>query len=77
MAGSEWWGAQPKLDATVARRYSLTLVGGALTLQHREPGHAQRHSRSPLFGKRNLLPAALSVATPGNRAIFVQAVFTF
>jgi len=72
-------GAQPKLDATVARRYSLTLVGGALNvLNIVNLGTPNGTLSSPLFGRtQSLADGPFGSPTPGNRAIFLQAIFSF
>lgn len=72
-------GAQPKLDATVSRRYSLTLVGGALNIFNIvNLGTPNGTLQSPLFGKtQSLAGGPFGSPTPGNRAVFAQAVFTF
>jgi hypothetical protein len=72
-------GAQPKLDATVARRYSLTLVGGALNAFNIvNLGTPNGTLSSPLFGRtQSLADGPFGSPTPGNRAIFLQAIFTF
>jgi hypothetical protein len=71
--------AQPKLDATVARKYSLTLIGGALNIFNIvNLGTPNGTLASPLFGKtQSLAGGPFGSPTPGNRAFFVQAVFTF
>jgi hypothetical protein len=71
--------AQPKLDATVARRYSLTLVGGALNIFNIvNLGTPNGTLASPLFGKtQSLATGPFGSPTPGNRSIFLQAIFTF
>jgi hypothetical protein len=72
-------GAQPKLDASVHRKYSLTLVGGALNIFNIvNRGTPNGTLESPLFGKtQSLASGPFGSPTPGNRAVFVQAVFTF
>jgi hypothetical protein len=76
LSGSQ---AQPKLDATVARKYSLTLVGGALNIFNIvNLGTPNGTLSSPLFGKtQSLASGPFGSPTPGNRAVFVQAVFAF
>ncbi len=71
--------AQPKLDASVPRKYSLTLVGGALNIFNVvNLGPPNGTLSSPLFGKtQSLASGPFGSPTPGNRAVFVQAVFTF
>jgi hypothetical protein len=71
--------AQPKLDATVARKYSLTLVGGALNLFNIvNLGTPNGTLGSPLFGKtQSLAGGPFGSPTPGNRSFFAQAIFTF
>jgi hypothetical protein len=72
-------GAQPKLDATVSRKYSLTLVGGALNIFNIvNLGTPNGTLQSPLFGKtQSLASGPFGSPTPGNRSVFAQAVFTF
>jgi len=76
LSGSQ---AQPKLDATVARRYSLTLIGGALNIFNIvNLGTPNGTLSSPLFGKtQSLAGGPFGSPTSGNRAVFAQAVFTF
>jgi hypothetical protein len=71
--------APPKLDATVAREYSLTLVGGATNIFNIvNLGTPNGTLSSPLFGKtQSLASGPFGSPTPGNRTVFVQAVFTF
>jgi hypothetical protein len=71
--------AQPKLDATVARKYSLTLIGGALNIFNIvNLGTPNGTLASPLFGRtQSLAGGPFGSPTPGNRAVFAQAVFTF
>jgi hypothetical protein len=71
--------AQPKLDATVARRYSLTLVGGALNIFNIvNLGTPNGTLASPLFGQtQSLATGPFGSPTPGNRSVFLQAIFTF
>jgi hypothetical protein len=71
--------APPKLDATVARRYSLTLIGGALNIFNIvNLGTPNGTLSSPLFGKtQSLASGPFGSPVPGNRAVFAQAVFTF
>jgi hypothetical protein len=71
--------AQPKLDASVSRRYSLTLIGGALNVFNIvNLGTPNGTLASPLFGKtQSLAGGPFGSPTPGNRAVFVQAIFTF
>ena len=71
--------AQPKLDATVARKYSLTLIGGALNIFNIvNLGTPNGTSHSPLFGKtQSLASGPFGSPTPGTAPSFVQAVFTF
>jgi hypothetical protein len=72
-------GAPPKLDASVARKYSLTLVGGALNIFNIvNLGTPNGTLQSPLFGKtQSLASGPFGSPTPGNRAVFAQAIFTF
>jgi Carboxypeptidase regulatory-like domain len=71
--------AQPKLDASVHRKYSLTIVGGALNVFNVvNLGTPNGTLASPLFGKtQSLASGPFGSPTPGNRAVFAQAVFTF
>jgi hypothetical protein len=70
---------QPKLDATVARKYSLTLIGGALNIFNIvNLGTPNGTLASPLFGEtQSLATGPFGSPTPGNRSIFLQAMFTF
>jgi Carboxypeptidase regulatory-like domain len=71
--------AQPKFDASVPRRYSLTLAGGALNIFNIvNLGTPNGTLSSPLFGKtQSLASGPFGSPTPGNRTVFVQATFTF
>ena len=71
--------AQPKLDATVARKYILTLVGGAMNIFIIvNLGTPNGTLGSPLFGKtQSLATGPFGSPTSGNRAVFLQAVFAF
>jgi hypothetical protein len=71
--------AQPKLDATVARRYSLTLIGGAMNLFNIVNwGPPNGVLDSGLFGQtQSLAGGPFGSPTPGNRSIFMQAMFNF
>ena len=71
--------AQPKLDATVSRKYSLTLVGGAINIFNIvNLGTPNGTLSSPLFGKtQSLAGGPYGTPTAGNRTVLVQAVFTF
>jgi hypothetical protein len=71
--------AQPKLDATVSRKYSLTLIGGAMNIFNIvNLGTPNGTLSSPLFGKtQSLASGPFGSPTAGNRAVFIQAVFTF
>jgi Carboxypeptidase regulatory-like domain len=71
--------AQPKLDASVSRKYSLTLVGGALNIFNIvNLGTPNGTLVSPLFGKtQSLASGPFGSPTPGNRSVFLQAIFTF
>jgi len=71
--------AGPKLDATVPRRYSLTLVVVALNLfnvVNRGPENGVLNSS--LFGQSQTLAGGpYGSPTPGNRSILLQANFSF
>ena len=71
--------AQPKLDATVSRKYSLTLIGGAINIFNIvNLGTPNGTLSSPLFGEtQSLASGPFGSPTAGNRSVFVQAVFTF
>lgn len=71
--------AQPKLDATVSRRYSLTFVGGAMNIFNIVNwGTPNGVLGSTLFGKtQSLAGGPFGSPTPGNRSIFMQAMFNF
>ena len=65
--------AQPKLDATVARKYSLTLVGGALNIFNIvNLGTPNGTLGSPSSVRRNLLPVV-----PSDRRLQAIAPFSF
>lgn len=76
LSGSQ---AQPKLDATVPRKFSLTLVGGALNvfnIVNLAPPNGTLIS--PLFGKtQSLASGPFGSPVPGNRAVFLNAIFSF
>ena len=76
LSGSQ---AQPKLDATVPRKYSLTLVGGAINvfnIVNLAPPNGTLIS--PLFGKtQSLASGPFGSPVPGNRAVFLNAIFSF
>jgi hypothetical protein len=76
LSGSQ---AQPKLDATVPRRYSLTFIAGALNLLNIvNRGTPNGVINSPLFGtSQTLASGPFGSPTPGNRSIFIQALFSF
>jgi hypothetical protein len=71
--------AGPRLDATVPRRYSLTLVVAALNLfniVNRGPENGVLNST--LFGQSQTLAGGpYGSPTPGNRSILLQANFSF
>jgi hypothetical protein len=68
--------ARPKLDAAVQRKYSLTFVAAAQNLLNIvNLGSPNGIMTSPLFGKSQSVDTG--GATPGNRAILVQAMFNF
>lgn len=71
--------SRPQLDATVSRRYSLTFVVGALNLfniVNLGPPNGVLNSR--LFGKtQSLASGPFGSPTPGNRTVFLQAMFNF
>jgi Carboxypeptidase regulatory-like domain len=71
--------AGPKLDATVPRKYSLTLVAVALNLfniVNRGPENGVMNSS--LFGQSQTLAGGpYGSPTPGNRTIFFSANFSF
>jgi hypothetical protein len=71
--------AQPKLDASVSRKYSLTLIGGAINIFNIvNLGTPNGTINSPLFGRtQSLAGGPFGSPTPANRSVFVQAVFTF
>jgi hypothetical protein len=71
--------AQPKLDASVSRKYSLTLIGGAINIFNIvNLGTPNGTINSPLFGRtQSLASGPFGSPTPANRSVFVQAVFTF
>ena len=69
----------PKLDATVPRKYSLTVVAVALNLfniVNRGPENGVLNST--LFGQSQTLAGGpYGSPTPGNRSILLQAAFSF
>jgi hypothetical protein len=71
--------AGPKLDATVPRKYSLTLVAVALNLfniVNRGPENGVMNSS--LFGQSQTLAGGpYGSPTPGNRTILFSANFSF
>jgi hypothetical protein len=71
--------AQVKLDATVPRRYSLTFVAGALNILNIvNLGTPNGVLDSTLFGKtQSLAGGPFGSPTPGNRTLFLQAIFNF
>jgi hypothetical protein len=71
--------AAPKLDATVPRRYSLTFIAGALNVFNIVNRCAPNGVlNSPLFGtSQTLATGQFSLHAPGNRDIFMQALFSF
>jgi hypothetical protein len=81
VSGRGLGGAQagPKLDATVPRRYSLTLVVAALNIfniVNRGPENGVLSST--LFGQsQTLANGPYGSPTPGNRSILFQAAFAF
>jgi hypothetical protein len=71
--------AQVKLDATVPRRYSLTFIVGALNVFNIvNRGTPNGVLKSPLFGtSQTLAGGPFGMPAPGNRDIFIQALFSF
>jgi hypothetical protein len=71
--------AQPKLDATVPRKYSLTIVVttfNVLNIVNR--GTPNGVLNSTLFGKtQSLAGGPFGSPTAGNRSIFLQCMFNF
>jgi hypothetical protein len=71
--------SEPKLDATVPRRYNLTLVVVALNLfniVNRGPENGVLNST--LFGQSQTLAGGpYGSPTPGNRSILLSANFSF
>ncbi|WP_182276231.1 carboxypeptidase regulatory-like domain-containing protein [Granulicella sp. 5B5] len=70
---------QFKLDASVPRRYNLTFIVGALNIFNiANRGTPNGVINSPLFGKTQTLASGpFGLPAPGNRDIFMQALFTF
>jgi hypothetical protein len=71
--------AQIKFDATVPRRYSLTLIAAGLNIfnfvNYAPPNGVLS---SPAFGRSQALAGGdYSLPVPGNRVIFLQALFSF
>jgi len=81
VSGRGLGGAQagPKLDATVARKYSLTLVVAALNLFNVvNRGTPNGVLNSSLFGESQTLAGGqFGSPTAGNRSILLQAAFAF
>lgn len=71
--------AAPKLDATVPRKYNLTFIVGALNVFNIvNRGTPNGVLNSPLFGKTQTLASGpFGLPAPGNRDIFMQALFNF
>jgi hypothetical protein len=69
----------PKLDATVPRKYNLTFIVGALNVFNIvNRGTLNGVLNSPLFGKTQTLASGpFGMPAPGNRDIFMQALFNF
>ena len=76
LSGSQ---AQPKLDATVPRRYGLTFVVTALNVFNIvNRGAPNGVLNSPLFGtSQTLAGGPFGLPQPGNRNVIVQALFSF
>jgi hypothetical protein len=76
LSGSQ---AQVKLDASVPRRYNLTLIAGAMNMFNIvNRGAPNGTLSSPLFGKsQSLANGPFGSPTPGNRSIIAQATFAF
>lgn len=76
LSGSQ---AAPKLDATVPRKYNLTFIVGALNVFNIvNRGTPNGVLNSPLFGKTQTLASGpFGMPAPGNRDIFMQALFSF
>jgi len=71
--------AGPRLDATVPRKYSLTIVGVALNVFNIVNwGTPNGVMNSTLFGRTQTLAGGpYGSPTPGNRTIFLSANFAF
>ena len=71
--------AQVRIDATVPRKYSLTLVGAALNVFNIvNLGTPNGVMNSSLFGQtQSLASGPYGSPAPGNRTIFFQALFAF
>jgi hypothetical protein len=76
LSGSQ---AQQKLDASVKRKYSLTLNADLSNLFNNVNLAPQNGTLlSPLFGKsQSLASGEFAQPVPGNRAIFLGASFSF
>lgn len=72
-------GASIRLDAAVPRRYSMTFVAGANNAFNEvNRGTPNGVLLSPLFNKtQQLAGGQFGNPTPGNRTIFLQAMFSF
>jgi hypothetical protein len=70
---------QIKLDASVPRRYNLTFIAGALNVFNIDNrGTPNGTLKSPLFGQSvTLASGPFGMPAPGNRVVFLQALFSF
>jgi Carboxypeptidase regulatory-like domain len=70
---------QVKIDATVPRKYSLTFIVGALNVFNIvNRGTPNGVLTSPLFGTtQTLATGPFGLPAPGNRDVFMQALFSF
>jgi hypothetical protein len=77
LSGSQ--GGPGTLDASVPRKYSLTMSAYASNLlNHENLGAPNGTLSSPFFGKSQTLASGFfSSHTPGNRSIFLQTSFNF
>jgi hypothetical protein len=71
--------AKINIDAAVQRKYSLTFIVGAINvLNIANRGTPNGVLTSPLFGQTQTLASGpFGAPSPGNRNIFMQAMFSF
>ena len=79
LSGSGGQGGPGRLDATVPRKYALTMsVFGTNILNHENLGAPNGTLTSPFFGKsQSLAGGFFGASTAGNRSIFLNASLSF